>query len=58
MAKVRIQARSAITNDDSIDEIKQRDREKQHRDKSRHAGAVDILIRVWQREGFFGWYQV
>lgn len=57
MAKVRIQARSPITNDDAIDEIKQRDREKNHRDKSRQAGAVDILIRIWQREGFFGWYQ-
>ena len=45
MAKVRIQARSADVDDDS-------------RGKSSKVGALEILRRVWKREGFLAWYQV
>lgn len=49
MAKVRIQARTADAGD-----------EEQHPGSyhHKHAGALDILARVWKREGFVGWYQV
>ncbi len=57
MAKVRIQARSVDVDDASADGDKQSG-DKQSRPKGRQAGAVDILARVWQREGVIGWYQV
>ena len=57
MAKVRIQARSADADEVSADGDGQSDN-KQKRTKGRQAGAVDILARVWQREGVIGWYQV
>lgn len=56
MAKVRIQARSADAREDSQDD----------RDlpvtlgpqrKHRSVGALQILSRVWKREGLLGWYQ-
>ncbi|KAF8348928.1 mitochondrial carrier domain-containing protein [Amanita rubescens] len=56
MAKVRIQARSVDVDDVSAGGDRQSD-DKQNRPKGRQAGAVDILARVWQREGVFGWYQ-
>jgi adenine nucleotide transporter 17 len=46
MAKVRIQARSADVDDHSV------------RGKSSKVGALEILRRVWEREGFLAWYQV
>jgi adenine nucleotide transporter 17 len=57
MAKVRIQARSIDADDASADGDRQSG-DKQNRSKGRQAGAVDILARVWQREGVSGWYQV
>ena len=49
MAKVRIQARSADSEDSANSQS--------HR-RSKNIGALDILARVWKREGFVGWYQV
>lgn len=58
MAKVRIQARSA----DAEDAVEHRQQppppHTYHHAHSKHVGALDILKRVWKREGFFGWYQV
>ncbi|KIY51796.1 mitochondrial carrier [Fistulina hepatica ATCC 64428] len=51
MAKVRIQARSA----DSHVEIPHP--HTYHHTHSRHVGALDILLRVWRRQGVLGWYQ-
>ena len=56
MAKVRIQARSA-DSEDSVDS-ESKSKSSYHRQHSRHVGALDILARVWKREGFVGWYQV
>lgn len=53
MAKVRIQARTADAGDDS-----EQHPGSYHHEHSKHAGALDILARVWKREGFVGWYQV
>lgn len=52
MAKVRIQARTADAGDDS-----EQHPGSYHHEHSKHAGALDILARVWKREGFVGWYQ-
>ena len=57
MAKVRIQARSADVDDEYGDGNGQLG-DKPHRPKGRHAGAVDVLARVWQRKGVYGLYQV
>jgi len=59
MAKVRIQARSADaeTAEEERHELPH-PHHPHHTDKSiRHAGALEILARVWKREGFRGWYQ-
>ncbi|KAF8181277.1 mitochondrial carrier domain-containing protein [Pholiota molesta] len=57
MAKVRIQARSA----DVEESVEQKDElprsHEYHHKHSKHAGALDILARVWKKEGFTGWYQ-
>jgi len=50
MAKVRIQARSADSEDSTNNQSES------HRHK-KPTGALDILARVWKREGFVGWYQ-
>lgn len=55
MAKVRIQARSVDVDDESAHGQLG---DKQQRPKGRQAGAVEILGKVWQREGFLGLYQV
>lgn len=58
MAKVRIQARTA-DEEDAVEEHHSRPhRHQYHHDKSRHAGALDVLSRVWRKEGIVGWYQV
>jgi hypothetical protein len=58
MAKVRIQARSA---DSEAAKEEHRDAPKPHTphhdQQLRHAGAVQILARVWKKEGFVGWYR-
>jgi hypothetical protein len=56
MAKVRIQARSSESKDSTGNESQLP--LANGREKSKHIGAVDILARVWKREGFVGWYQV
>jgi hypothetical protein len=48
MAKVRIQARSAESEDSA-------NSQSEHK---KHTGALVILARIWKREGFVGWYQV
>jgi hypothetical protein len=50
MAKVRIQARSADSEDSTNNQSESHEHKK-------HTGALDILARVWKREGFVGWYQ-
>ena len=58
MAKVKIQARSA----DTEDAIEHHDAPPKphafHHEHSKHVGAVEILARVWRKRGFLGWYQV
>ncbi|PFH53154.1 hypothetical protein AMATHDRAFT_55617 [Amanita thiersii Skay4041] len=57
MAKVRIQARSADT-DQSVEAGEELPKAHMyHHLKSKHVGAIDLLARVWKREGFIGWYQ-
>ena len=55
MAKVRIQARSADARDENeVNGEGETHRSHQHK----NVGALEILARVWKREGFIGWYQV
>ena len=59
MAKVRIQTRTA-----DIEEAVEGHREppaphtRHHDAQHKHSGALHVLARVWQQEGFVGWYQV
>ena len=56
MAKVRIQARSADSEDSARSQsVKPHPC---HRERSKHIGALNVLARVWKRQGFVGWYQV
>ncbi|KAH7868373.1 mitochondrial carrier [Lentinula edodes] len=55
MAKVRIQARSADIHDDDPKDIPPP--HTYHHSGSKHPGALDVLGKVFKREGFFGWYQ-
>ncbi|KAH6913229.1 adenine nucleotide transporter [Coprinopsis sp. MPI-PUGE-AT-0042] len=57
MAKVRIQARSADAEDALEHHSELPKPHTFHHDKRRHVGALDILARVWRKEGFVGWYQ-
>jgi len=57
MAKVRIQARCADSEDALENHQLPPSPHHYHHEKSKHAGALDILLRVWKREGFVGWYQ-
>ncbi|KAF7795273.1 hypothetical protein EIP86_006426 [Pleurotus ostreatoroseus] len=57
MAKVRIQARSADTDDARAHHEPKPHPGQFHHDHSRHVSGVDILARVWRKEGFMGWYQ-
>ena len=59
MAKVRIQARSADA-EAAAEQHREapRPHEQHHKDHSRHVGALDVLKRVYKREGVAGWYQV
>ncbi|KAF8802485.1 adenine nucleotide transporter [Phlegmacium glaucopus] len=49
MAKVRIQARSADAEDLANSPSRHQ--------RSKHVGALDILARIWKRQGLVGWYQ-
>lgn len=55
MAKVRIQARSGLAEDSTGDGCHF---PLGHHERATQVGALDILARVWKREGFIGWYQV
>ncbi|KIY62028.1 mitochondrial carrier [Cylindrobasidium torrendii FP15055 ss-10] len=57
MAKVRIQARSADIDDAAEQHHELPHSHEYHHKKYAHPGALDILGRVWKREGFVGWYQ-
>ncbi|THG98736.1 hypothetical protein EW026_g3502 [Hermanssonia centrifuga] len=57
MAKVRIQARSADVDDAIAHHSSKPQPHHFHHDKTRHIGALDILARVWRKEGPLGWYQ-
>lgn len=57
MAKVRIQARSADTEDAIEHHTALPKPHTFHHHKGRHVGALEILARVWRKEGFYGWYQ-
>ena len=57
MAKVRIQARSADVEDATIKHHELPTSHHYHHQQYQHPGALDILLRVWKREGFVGWYQ-
>jgi hypothetical protein len=58
MAKVRIQARSADADDaaeqNGLPPPAHADRHPHHK----NIGAIGILKRVWERDGFRGWYRV
>ncbi|KAF9453508.1 mitochondrial carrier [Macrolepiota fuliginosa MF-IS2] len=57
MAKVRIQARSA-DSEDATEHNGELPLPNGHRNThNKNSGAIDILKRVWRREGFLGWYQ-
>ena len=58
MAKVRIQARSADVEDAREHHEPKPQRHQYHHDAHKHVGALDILARVYRKEGFAGWYQV
>ncbi|KAF9524865.1 adenine nucleotide transporter [Crepidotus variabilis] len=57
MAKVRIQARTADSEDALEHHEKPPHAHEYHHQHSKHIGALDILGRVYKREGFTGWYQ-
>ncbi|TCD63204.1 ADP/ATP carrier protein [Steccherinum ochraceum] len=57
MAKVRIQARSADVEDAKEEHHAKPHAHEYHHTQYKHAGALDILARVWTKEGFVGWYQ-
>jgi len=58
MAKVRIQARSADTQDTPMHHDHPPYPNENNKQQRKHAGALDVLAGVWKREGYFGWYQV
>lgn len=55
MAKVRVQTGSM--EDDDLDEAEKGFIVPKPR-KPKYNGALDVLAKVWQSEGFVGWYQV
>jgi len=57
MAKVRIQARSADEEDAVLEHHPKPHPHEFHHNRFQHVGALDILARVWRKEGFVGWYQ-
>jgi adenine nucleotide transporter 17 len=60
MAKVRIQTRTADSEEALVEHVDLPAPHKPHHDHStlKHPGALDILSQVWQREGMVGWYRV
>ncbi|TFK49930.1 mitochondrial carrier [Heliocybe sulcata] len=57
MAKVRIQARTADDETALEEHHLPPPHNKPHHIKDKHAGAWDVLLRVYRHRGFVGWYQ-
>ncbi|GBE87897.1 adenine nucleotide transporter [Sparassis latifolia] len=58
MAKVRIQARSADFEEAVVEhQPPPHQHEYHHKNITHHPGALEILGRVWRKEGFLGWYK-
>ncbi|KZT29726.1 adenine nucleotide transporter [Neolentinus lepideus HHB14362 ss-1] len=57
MAKVRIQARTADEETAVEEHHIPPPHNKPHHAKDKHAGALDVLLRVYRKQGFVGWYQ-
>ncbi|KAH8101006.1 adenine nucleotide transporter [Cristinia sonorae] len=57
MAKVRIQARTADAEEAKEEHLPKPHPHEYHHTQFKHTGALDILGRVWKKEGFLGWYQ-
>lgn len=59
MAKIRIQARSADTEDAvETHHEKPKPLHPHHDHAAKHIGALTLLHRVFKKEGLLGWYQV
>ncbi|THH32256.1 hypothetical protein EUX98_g1932 [Antrodiella citrinella] len=57
MAKVRIQARTADVEEAQEEHLPVPHQHQFHHTQFKHVGALEILTRVWKKEGFVGWYQ-
>ncbi|KAH9928375.1 mitochondrial carrier domain-containing protein [Fomitopsis serialis] len=57
MAKVRIQARSADSEEAVEEHQPTPPKHAYHHAHSKHVGALDILARVYRHQGILGWYQ-
>ncbi|KZT67458.1 mitochondrial carrier [Daedalea quercina L-15889] len=57
MAKVRIQARSADSEEAAEEHQPVPPKHAYHHAHSKHVGALDILARVYRHQGLTGWYQ-
>ncbi|TFY64251.1 hypothetical protein EVJ58_g2737 [Rhodofomes roseus] len=57
MAKVRIQARSADSEEAVEEHQPVPPKHAYHHAHSKHVGALDILARVYRHKGILGWYQ-
>ncbi|KAJ7592900.1 mitochondrial carrier domain-containing protein [Mycena floridula] len=55
MAKVRIQARSTDAEVSEGEQVLPGNLA--HHKSKKHPGALEILAKVWKKEGFVGWYQ-
>lgn len=58
MAKVRIQARTADSEEAEEEHQPVPPKHAYHHAHSKHVGALDILARVYRHQGILGWYQV
>lgn len=58
MAKVRIQARTADSEEAEEEHQPAPPKHTFHHAHSKHVGALDILAKVYRHQGFLGWYQV
>ena len=58
MAKVRIQARTADSEEAKEEHQPAPPKHAYHHAHSKHVGALDILARVYRHKGIMGWYQV
>lgn len=62
MAKVRVQA--SLKDEDTLEDLekgKGKGKEKEQTNmvhKPKYSGSMDVLKKVWNSDGFLGWYQV